>query len=466
MIIERRDQDAWFHDDSLTPALVDTMPVNDLLLHLFNHVQHTFMHEMFDTKALYYPQLDSILSRLSQRLYADAAGWAPGNGVQLIIGSQFSKVGGHSRVAKGFADLDARSLVVVTDPFDQQTAEQQREMCDFFAPTPVLFIPRGNLAQKVDWLRTLILGLRPDHVSCFNHHADPVPIAATAAAPVPRRTYCHHCDYRPSLGATLPDYLHVDLTEELATLCRHRSGAGHVRMLALFDAAIPDVRALPAWMPGRPVSTVSAGGASKYSFLPAFSVMSYPHVLPLLMAASGGAHHHIGSLPDGHLAAIRAQLMAAGIDPARFVYHGNVPSVAAVMRSIENPVYLPSFPVGGAMMIVEVMSVGVPVLLNANPSFTDAYDFTSAAHRSLMPALHAEFTDVAQIAPALAALAENYAAYAASSRERFEHCHSAASFDANLHRLYGNGGHGADGHAPQVQSAAGEAGAGPASRSR
>lgn len=435
MIIQRIDQDALFQEEGLTPALADTLPANDVLMFAFARVQATFMHALFDTKALYYPQLDAILQRLSERMYADTPGWVPHTGLQLIVGSQFSAVGGHSRVAKNFAGLAPRNLVVVTDPFDQQTPDERREMTDFFAPLPVLFAPAGDLASKTDWLRALILQTRPDCTTCFNHHMDPIPVAATAAAPVPRRVFYHHCDYRPSLGASLACYAHVDINAEMGRLCSGRCGTDAVHVIDLHDAQVAEPARLPRHTPGRPLNTVSAGSAGKYLFDAEPSPLSYPHVVAALLAAGDGLHHHFGHLSEDHQAFVRALLARQGIDPARFVSHGNVASIQQAVLAIDNPVYLPSFPVGGGLTIVEVLSAGVPVLLNANARPTEGYDFVNASHASLMPHRHATFGPLDEIVTALGAIAADYEGYARSSNARFESHHSRASFLAGLARL-------------------------------
>lgn len=434
MIIERTGLDALFQNEGLVPALADTLPAQNVLMLAFEHVRATFMHELFDTKALYYPQLDAILQRLSERMYDGAAPWTPGSGLQLIIGSQFFAVGGHSRVAKNFARLAPRNVVVVTDPFDQQTPAEKREMQDFFAPIPVLFLPAGDLAFKADFLRTLILQLQPDYTSVFNHHVDPLPIAAVAAAPVPRKIFFHHCDYRPSLGASLSSFVHVDINAEMGKLCSgHCTGA--VQVLDLHDAQVAEPARLARLVAGRPLNTVSAGSAGKYTFAPEPSPLSYPHVVAALLGANDGVHHHFGTLPEQHQAVIAAMLTHVGIHPGRFVYHGNVPSVQQALGAIENPVYVPSFPVGGALVLVEVLSAGVPVLLNANVVPSATYDFLNASHVSMMPEHYLTFGAVTDIAPALQALGAGYARYAESSNAGFTQRHAQASFLAGLERL-------------------------------
>jgi hypothetical protein len=434
MIIQRHELDALFQNDALVPELADTMPAQDVLMLAFEHVRATFMHALFDTKALYYPQLDAILQRLSERLYDGAAAWAPGSGLQLIIGSQFFAVGGHSRVAKNFARLAPRNVVIVTDPFDQQTPAEKREMQDFFAPLPVLFLPAGDLAFKADFLRTLILQLQPDYASCFNHHVDPLPVVAIAAAPVPRKIFFHHCDYRPSLGASLSAFVHVDINAKMGSLCGGHCGGG-VQVLDLHDAQVAEPAQLSVQVAGRPLNTVSAGSVGKYTFGTEPAPLSYPHVVLALLRAGDGMHHHFGQMPEQHQAFIRGLLAQSGVDAARFVYHGNVASVQQALLAIENPVYVPSFPVGGALMIVEVLSAGVPVLINANTTPTDSYDFMNASHLSLMPERYLAFTAMADIAPALQAIGADYNGYAQSSNDGFARRHSQASFLAGLDRL-------------------------------
>jgi hypothetical protein len=434
MIIERIEHDALFQTDGLTPELADTLGLNDVLTHVFNHVQATFMHPMFDTTALYYPQLDAILQRVSEKMYEGVQGWEAGSGLQLIVGSKFSNLGGHSRVAKNFAQLAPRNLVVITDPYDQSTPDERREMVEFFAPLTVLFIPAGDLGFKAEWLRALILQVRPDYTSLFNHHVDPVPIVATAASPVPRRIYVHHCDYRPSLGASMTSLAHVDFNDAMVELCTGRCGA-HAQLVDLYDTQLPKHAVMPRHAAGRPLNTVSAGGASKFQFNAEFSPLSLPHVVAGLLQAGEGVHHHFGHLGEQHQAWVRAVLAQSGIDPARFVCHGNVPSIQQALLAIENPVFMPSFPVGGYLMIVEVMSAGVPVLLNTNARPLDSHDFLNAAHTSLMPPGYRTFTALADIAPALQAIAADYEGHARASNARFEERHSQTSFLAGLEQL-------------------------------
>lgn len=433
MKVQRLEQDALILE-GIGPQLLEQMAPKDLLQVVSNCVYATFMHEMFHNRALYYPQLDDLLLGLSRKAYADVAQPYPPNGLQLIIGSRFGAVGGHSRVAREFCHIAERNLVVVTDPFNDQDQAATDEMIAFFAPVPVLFLPKGDLAFKFDYLVGLIRQLQPGYVACFNHHVDPIPVAATAAAPVHQRMFHHHCDYRPSLGASLKDFVHVDITPELSGLCQKRHGDGHNFLLNLFDSLIAEDRPLPAYQPAAPLSTVSGGGAAKYRFAPGADLLAYPYTVACLLAAGGGLHHHLGQLDPSQLALVQQTVQACGLDPARFIYHGNVASVAAALQQIPNAVYVPSFPVGGGLMIVEVMSAGVPVLLNDNAATAD-YDFTAAAHRSLMPDGYLSWTDPAQLPERMAQLRAAYAEYSAASRRSFDARHSRARFDADLAAL-------------------------------
>lgn len=355
--------------------------------------------------------------------------------MQLIIGTQFSAVGGHSRVAYNFTHLAADNIVVVTDAINDQTDAARQEMLDFFHPVPVLFLPRGNMAFKLDFLINLIKRLKPTYVSCFNHHVDPLPVAATSAAPVPRKIFYHHCDSMPSLGASLSHYSHFDTSSAVADICNKRDSATRASLMTLYDSSLADTAARPPRAPQRPLNTLSAGGANKYLFSYEPSQLSYAHVLPHLLTASGGVHHHFGTLGDDHREVIAALLRHSGVEPERFIYHGNVASLQQAALAIENPVYVPSFPVSGGLTLVEMMSVGVPILVNDAPRDTDAYDVTKLAHQSMLPKHHVAWRHAGMLAECLAELRANYAGYAESSHQQFLTQHTRHQMLADLAAL-------------------------------
>lgn len=435
MIVQRVQQDVMFHDETLTPEMALQVPLNEVLGLVSNFVYNTFMHEMFHMKALYYPQLDAILRVLGQQLYAGVAPFAAENDLHLIIGSQFSSVGGHSRIARDFLQLKQHHLVVVTDTFNDQTDAQRQEMLDFFHPAPVLFLPRGTQAFKLQHLVALITNLRPSHISCFNHHVDPLPVVATLNAPAYKKIFHHHCDYRPCLGASLGEYTHVDTTPELQRLCCARAPRHDSLVLNIHDSLIQTAVSPPPYQPALPLNTLSAGGAAKYQFGPEPAGLSYPQVVAQLLLQGAAQHHHIGALADNELALIRATIAATGQAPERLVYHGSVASVSSVTATIQNAVYVPSFPVGGVLTLVEVMCAGVPVLFNDAVSAEGEYDFTVAAHKTLLPALYLSWREASELGAQLAAMAADYPRYAAASRDQFLHAHATPAYLAQLATL-------------------------------
>lgn len=435
MIVQRMQQDVVFHDETLTPALAASMPLNDLLGHMANFVYNTFMHEMFHTKALFYPQLDAILRELSQQFYTDVAPFPPENDLHLIIGSQFGAVGGHTRIARDFLQLKRNNLVIVTDTFNDQNEAQRQEMLALFHPTPVWFLPHGTLAFKLQYLVALITNLRPSHTSCFNHHVDPLPIVATLNAPVSKKIFHHHCDYRPCLGASLSEFSHVDMTPELHRICCARNQHHASVLLNIHDSSINTAVATLPYQPALALNTVSAGGSAKFVFSAEPAALSYPYIVAQLLTQGGGHHHHFGNLSEAELAAMEAALAAQGVGPERFIYHGNTASVASAVASIPNAVYIPSFPVGGGLTLVEVLSAGVPIFLNDAVGAGDAEDFTVVAHKSLLPELYARWHSAEQIGACLLQLAADYPRYAAASRDKFVRSHATPAFMADLAAL-------------------------------
>ena len=90
--------------------------------------------------------------------------------------------------------------------------------------------------------------------------------------------------------------------------------------------------------------------------------VAYTTIVPLVLAATGGWHIHIGALDDDLLAAIHGGLRAAGIEQARFVHVPLVSSLSHALHEHAVDVYLSSFPIDGARANVEVAAAGVPHL--------------------------------------------------------------------------------------------------------
>jgi hypothetical protein len=72
---------------------------------------------------------------------------------------------------------------------------------------------------------------------------------------------------------------------------------------------------------------------------------------------------HIGEVPDDQQVEIRGALAAAGIDPARYVFAGQKPSLPQALIDSGADIYLSSYPASGGKANLEAMLIDLPVIV-------------------------------------------------------------------------------------------------------
>lgn len=315
----------------------------------------------YEGNALYLPGFDRILASLAAQIDAKAAECprpATHWGV-MVVASQLEIQGGHSRVIEDICRSVPNPLLVLTDPYDNY-AEEKLNLDAFSERVPealVVVIPRVGLVEKTKELHRLCRSLEPQHVFVLTHHSDPIAFAALAALDekqAPNKFLVHHGDHNPALGMTLDSFVHVDCTTHLRAICSEHLG----RPALLLPLATPDFGAREHEWPDRIVSTATAGSEGKFQ---REGELAYAGIVAGILSITGGIHHHIGELPGDWVGEIRRKLADRGIEPARFVYTGTVPSLWRHLQSIDADLYVASAPVGGGRAAIEAQGCGYPV---------------------------------------------------------------------------------------------------------
>ncbi len=168
----------------------------------------------------------------------------------------------------------------------------------------------------------------------------------------------HHADYLPTVGLYCKRARLIELTERTAAFTRYGLGlSNHYLPLTCKDPGV--VR--KTFLRNGPVTTGMAVTAAKL-FVQGLCGYDYVSVIAWLLKHTSGTHFHIGDLPPAKLAAIRAELKAAGVSADRFQAVGTCASVPLMMAERGVDVMLNSFPLAGARTSVECMASGVPML--------------------------------------------------------------------------------------------------------
>jgi hypothetical protein len=355
-----------------------------------------------------------------------------GTACTLVVASETYATGGHSRVIEDLCRHLEQPAIVLTDLFNRinsdgmGVAHLYRQAGD----ASVSILPKGNLLDKAVNLMRLVATLQPRHILILGHHQDVIAYAALASNQIKvPRSFIHHTDHHPALGCTIDAFQHVDLTHHVG---RHCSEAMHKAVAYLpLHVADQGAKAHEVHDFAR-ASMVTSGNPHKYS---REGALAYRQMVLVSCLTLGGSYHHIGALPDDWVADIGAHLLANGVDPARFVHHGPVPSLWLALKQINADVYLTSAPAGGGRAAIEAQGCGYPVVFFKNPAASDRPLFVTELYHAQAHSWHA----LDELPQALLSVAGDSQAQAMASRAFYERHFSAHSFQLALGELLRRG---------------------------
>lgn len=350
----------WNKVQTQVAELVDRGRQEEALSVIVSAVQGIYRLPEVAHHALYFPELDQQIERVARQLPASAQMEALHRGKTtentLIVATELYSVGGHSRVIADLLREIPSATLVLTDLFHRY--RQQPLALDAvheqFPDAQVIALNHASSWRKCQQLYSLVARLRPRSILYLQHHQDPVAFVGTIGHGGAAKWLIHHCDHNPSLGCTLADLGHVDLTEELGAVCRQHLQ----RSTMVLPLHVPDLgcRTFSTYS-DLGLSVVTAGTDNKFSRKdpPALQDM-----VSTTLRCTTGNFFHIGPLPEDWESEIRRHLLRQDLNPSRFVTLGPVPSLWQTLGEIDAHVYLSSAPVGGARATVEAQGCGYP----------------------------------------------------------------------------------------------------------
>jgi len=240
---------------------------------------------------------------------------------------------------------------------------------DFLEKSHVSICHENDLAKKVIWLREKLQRIAPERIYLLIHHFDSVAIAALQPGIAGQIIYIHNCDHSFSLGSHIPHYCHIDLHAKGYYYCRENCGVkdNEYWPMVSVPSSLPSTR---EFLGAGALVTATSGGFEKFESphlrrkIP-YSI-SYAEAVPRILAATGGRHVHIGQLSSSMSNEIDRRLMDEGIEKSRFSNISYVPSIPEALIKLKIDLYLTSFPLGGGLVAIEVMSAGIPILAHSN----------------------------------------------------------------------------------------------------
>jgi len=268
------------------------------------------------------------------------------------------------------ADPGENITILVSNVMSSLTEQMVKKILHKLDPSVNVEIsPYREMGATLKWLQDRLQELRPARTYILQHNFDSTIPAAVQPQLVDKLFYYHNCDHTLALGIHIPHAIHVDLNGKSYHHCRNVEGVQNNVYWPLV-ADIRESRNSMQFMTSGKIVTATSGGLSKFdtSYLEEEVPYQYNYIslLPLIMKATGGEHHHIGPLPYHTLAAINENLKSNGIATAKFIHTPWVEDIASALIRCNVDLYIGSFPLGGGRATIEVMGAGIPLLLHDN----------------------------------------------------------------------------------------------------
>ncbi|MBM3695405.1 MAG: hypothetical protein FJW79_05680 [Actinobacteria bacterium] len=305
------------------------------------------------------PTLDALCRRLGEELaVAPPAAFDRRAVVYLASGFTFPEGIAFSLRHLIEAQPDRRHLVLLSGAAGSPGLAEARR---FFGPgVEVEAAPAGPVATAARWVSERLAAAAPGRAFLLCRPYDAAAVAAFRPGLAGEMLFCHHLDYRLTLGVHLRGVRHVDFRHSAFVHCRHSLGIGDNLYLPLTAG-----KAVNGPAPALPLTTATSGSVGEFAL--AYEVRLAEEV-PRWMAATGGRHLHVGSLPGEVTAKVEAALAFSGIPKDRFTHRPAVDSLRAVLLEEAAGLYIDSFPVGSPRSVVEAMSAGIPVVTHHHPT--------------------------------------------------------------------------------------------------
>jgi hypothetical protein len=175
--------------------------------------------------------------------------------------------------------------------------------------------------------------------------------------------FIHHSDNVLSLGASLKNFIHYDLSNMGYNHCLNNHNSKN-RYLPLSAKPKKSKYYRDMTFDNKKIVSCTSGREEKFNF---DGIYFYSDVILNLLSTHIQKHYHIGKLEKKYLNFINKQLIKNKIDPKRFIHVKKVKSISEFLYENSVDIYLSSFPIPGAKTNIEVIGSGVPIIIYESP---------------------------------------------------------------------------------------------------
>lgn len=283
----------------------------------------------------------------------------------VILVTEVVACGGHAELINDLLNLNDLPLRLVATNINKRKLPVVDWLQDLPALIDVVDAQGPELLQSLRLVQAILSDSKVRKIHILSHAYDTVAISAIPERDPELNLFYHHCDHQPALGCNLPHLLHLDLHNIGFHRCRTEANLPDNRYLCLTSVRRNKLQTKHVREFARSgLKTLSCGGSHKLQSVPYH--IRYQDLVLALLSRPNASHFHVGNLADAELQTIYQMMVTAEIPPERFVCLGDVPDLPAILHYLDIDLYLPTLPQSGGKAIIDVMSMGVPILAHHN----------------------------------------------------------------------------------------------------
>ena len=306
-------------------------------------------------------ELDSLCCQLACKIHKNSEMTSTKQNVNIIIVSKLHNRGGHTRQVLEFCKYSKDKVYIISTECNGRSKLEyvNKNKAEFVKI--ILLNSSQSFIQKCLELRKIVSNLNPSKIFLFNDMADSSAVCSLADNNNYNIYYYHHANLYLSLGLSIPGFKVINFSPISYLNFKNNINNKNIYIPLSYSKRnqfVNDKRNIE--------DNLNVCMIGSYNKVNIPYDIDYESTVYSLISSVNLTFFHIGKLSPIVVIKLRIKLFFNGISQNRFRYLKNVYDIPLELHRNMIHLVLSSFPIGGALTLIECMSAGVPVAIHDN----------------------------------------------------------------------------------------------------
>ena len=326
-----------------------SMPKNyNQLNFIRNKVEEILYDPKFIGKKFFLEEFDNSCIKIGKKYLKKKIFTNNYKNVDLFLVSRLQKFGGSSKLLFDLIkNIKNEYLILSTGLFPSEKSLKSK----------IIECHEVNTLKKLKWIENKIFDLRPRRIWYFCLHQDSVALASLANYDFGKINYIHHCDHNAALGASVKKFKHIDPHIGIYNICKKKN-----KKNIYMPLVCENLGKINNNINSKNIVTCTVSNYNK-------NIFKYPKLIENLICnilrKDNLKHIHIGTINPFSLIKLYFLLILNNISLSKFEYFPKSYNIEKLFEKKVN-LFISNFPLAGYRTLIEVMSLGVPIIIEKN----------------------------------------------------------------------------------------------------